>query len=174
MNTKEIERLTEKYFNGETTLTEEEMLQKFFAGTAIPPHLLGLKPLFEVHQNEKHIQIQNPLFERNILEMIEKDKKTERKFKRRTLITVWTTIAAAVIISITFVFETRTSEQEKKNIEAEQAYIEINKALIYVASQFNKGLQPVQKTGNKLSKGFDPVKKISQLDQTLNKVKQIN
>lgn len=174
MNTKEIERLTEKYFNGETTLYEEELLRKFFSDTEIPAHLSGLKPLFAIHQNEINVQIQDPLFEKKILKVIENDKKTDLKFKRRMLITVWTTIAAAVIFSVTFIFETRTTEQAKKNIEAEQAYIEINKALIYVASQFNKGLQPVQKTGNKLGKGFDPVKKISELDQTLNKISQIN
>ena len=43
---KNIEELVEKYFNGETSLVEEEQLQKFFEGEDIPVNLKGYQQQF--------------------------------------------------------------------------------------------------------------------------------
>lgn len=174
MNTREIEHLTEKYFNGETTLAEEKILQKYFSGSNIPEHLKGLKPLFLLRQNEMKVELPDEMFDEKIVTLIQNDQKAERKFRRRIQLTSLIAIAAVVIFSVTSIFQTKFTDQEMKINEAELAYLEINKALLYVAVQLNKGLQPVQKSGNKLEKAFEPVIKIGELDQTINKVVQIN
>ncbi|MDP2235086.1 MAG: hypothetical protein Q8J88_01515 [Bacteroidales bacterium] len=174
MNIQEIEHLTEKYFNGETTLEEEKILQKYFSGIDIPEHLKGLIPLFTLHQNEMKVELPDRMFDEKITTLIQNNQKAERKFRRSMQLTTLLAIAAVVIFSVTSIYQTKNADHERKIDEAELAYIEINKALMYVATQLNKGLQPVQKSGNQLEMAFEPVIKIGELEQTLNKVAQIN
>lgn len=46
MDYKYIEQLLERYWNGETTLEEEQILHSFFAQEELPEHLLNYKSLF--------------------------------------------------------------------------------------------------------------------------------
>ena len=46
MNRKKIEELVEKYFNGQTTCTEERALRRTFAKGKVPKHLEVYRPLF--------------------------------------------------------------------------------------------------------------------------------
>ena len=41
-----IEKLLEKYDNGETSLQEEQQLKNYFAEETVPPHLEGYKAMF--------------------------------------------------------------------------------------------------------------------------------
>lgn len=43
---KDIERLIEKFFDGDTTLKEEERLYRFFARRDVPEHLAGYRDMF--------------------------------------------------------------------------------------------------------------------------------
>ncbi|MCR5820581.1 MAG: hypothetical protein K6F94_06530 [Bacteroidaceae bacterium] len=46
MDYKYIEQLIDRYFDGETSIEEEQILRKFFAQEELPEHLLKWKPLF--------------------------------------------------------------------------------------------------------------------------------
>ncbi len=48
----EIEGLIEKYYNGETSLKEEQQLQEFFLGEVVPDHLKSYQAQFR-HLNER-------------------------------------------------------------------------------------------------------------------------
>ena len=50
MDYKYIEQLIDRYFEGETTLEEEQILRKFFAQEELPEHLQQWKPLFRAEQ----------------------------------------------------------------------------------------------------------------------------
>ena len=47
MELKNIEILLEKYFEGETSISEENELRKYFSSTEILPHLKQYKPMFD-------------------------------------------------------------------------------------------------------------------------------
>lgn len=50
MDYKYIEQLIDRYFEGETTLEEEQILRKFFAQDELPKHLQQWQPLFCAQQ----------------------------------------------------------------------------------------------------------------------------
>jgi len=50
MDYKYIEQLIDRYFQGDTTLDEEQILRRFFAQTDIPDHLQQWLPLFNAQR----------------------------------------------------------------------------------------------------------------------------
>ena len=69
MDYKYIEQLMERYWQGETTLWEEDILRAFFSQPDIPEHLRKYQPLFVLEKEE-------PLgddFDARILGMIEEE-----------------------------------------------------------------------------------------------------
>ena len=50
-----IEKLLEKYFEGETTLSEEKELKVYFTGESVPSHLEKYKDLFQYFTNESQV-----------------------------------------------------------------------------------------------------------------------
>ena len=50
-----INDLIEKYFTGETSLEEEQILRGYFKGSNIDPRLLSYAPLFQFFEKEKEI-----------------------------------------------------------------------------------------------------------------------
>jgi hypothetical protein len=94
MDYKYIEQLLERYWQGETTLQEENILRSFFSQQDIPEHLQKYKALFTYEKEE-------PLgddFDTRILEMIGEG---EPKAKTVTMISRLTPLfKAAVIVAI--------------------------------------------------------------------------
>ena len=94
MDYKYIEQLLERYWQGETTLQEENILRSFFSQQDIPEHLQKYKALFTYEKEE-------PLgddFDTRILEMIGEN---EPKAKTVTMISRLTPLfKAAAIVAI--------------------------------------------------------------------------
>ncbi|WP_298548030.1 hypothetical protein [uncultured Aquimarina sp.] len=55
MELSNIEKLLEKYFEGETTLSEEKELKVYFTGESVPAHLEKYKDLFQFFSNESQV-----------------------------------------------------------------------------------------------------------------------
>ncbi|MBW1298102.1 hypothetical protein [Aquimarina litoralis] len=52
-----IEKLLEKYFEGETTLSEEKELKVYFTGESVPSHLERYKDLFQFFSDESQVTV---------------------------------------------------------------------------------------------------------------------
>ena len=91
---KGIELILEKYFEGQTSLKEEEMLRKYFQNDDIPEHLINYKPVFNFFTEERKAkELEN--------------EKTKAGRKNRTLfLSVCGGIAASILLflSIKLVF----------------------------------------------------------------------
>lgn len=123
-----IEKLLEKYENGETTLKEEQQLMEFFLNEEVPTHLEHYKPMF--HYFSKG---QKEEFTGNI----------PLKTKKTTKMYQWISVAAAVILMFGMYFSLRPSEEvrtiasltEQERMEYDQAM----EALGLLSKTFKKG-----------------------------------
>ncbi len=129
-----METLLEKYFEGETSIVEENELKNYFSSPDVAPHLEQYKPLFGYFAEAKKEN-----FEKDV-PLISKKKKT-----------AWLSIAASIAVLIgagTYVYfnanevkennELGTYENPKEALEATQ------KALAMLSNNVNVGVEGIQ------------------------------
>ncbi|WP_248723866.1 hypothetical protein [Seonamhaeicola sp. ML3] len=127
-----IEKLLEKYENGETILKEEQQLKNYFSQETVAPHLEMYKPMFQY-------------FLGNQKEQFTKDVplKNKKIFNYK-----WISVAAVAVLMLGFYF----GQQDNCNdlgtyCEPEEALNEVSKQLAMISGHFNKGTQAVSYLG---------------------------
>lgn len=137
-----IDTVLEKYFEGETTLMEEQELKHYFASPEVAPHLQHYALLFNHFDSAKKQQFKQeiPAFEIH---------KIENKSKKRNL--AWVSIAASVMVLMalgTYVFFNTTPVNENKDLgtydDPEVAFKAAQKALSLLSNNVNIGIESVQ------------------------------
>lgn len=129
MELNKIEILLEKYFQGETSIAEENELKEYFSSSKISQDLEQCQSLFGYFSNEKQqISKQKPLI---------KSRKSNLK---------WWSIAASVLVLLGigtygyFVFDNSNQNQDLGTFDnPEVAFIETQKALSLLSTQINTG-----------------------------------
>ncbi|HFS67386.1 MAG TPA: hypothetical protein ENK67_04155 [Flavobacteriia bacterium] len=124
-----IEKILDKYFDGETSQKEEIILKEYFAKSDIPAHLEPYQAMFAYFaQNKKEIAPQN----------------LQVKPIKSTWFGSWVANAAVVLLLFAIgysLYPKRISEAEKK--EAQIAFLETQKALQLISQNLNKGNKAV-------------------------------
>jgi hypothetical protein len=153
-----IEKLLEKYDNGETTLKEEQQLQAYFAQDEVAPHLESYKVMFQYFNKTKqeHYTKDVPLKPR-----------TYRLYR-------WISVAAVAVLMLT-VFTQFDGKKSLNDLNSEEllAYNQTMEALNLVSSKFNQGatsLDALTIAGSQFEKGAEQVNYISQFSTTTNKI----
>jgi hypothetical protein len=149
MNTKEIEILLEKYFEGKTSIAEENALRRFFQSGNIPKHLQDYEPLFRFFTGEKEILADIQL-EEKVIRRFRSDKTTGLDGRRRKL-WVLTGIAAAFLILFTVIEragfflspEPEMPQYTYSQQEIDQAFQSTALALAYISGKFNQATDPL-------------------------------
>ena len=129
-----IEKLLEKYFEGETSIVEENELKVYFTSTNVAQHLEQYQPIFGYFSQAKEQQFTQEI---------------PLKSKKRNVV-LWLSIAASVVIMLgvgTFMyFETNKLEQfaacspeDNPQLALEQT----QKALALVSEHLNTGIESV-------------------------------
>ena len=119
-----IEKLIEKYENGETTLKEEAQLKDYFSQETVAPHLQHYKAMFNYFSFN-----QQETFTKQL------SLKTKTKFNYK-----WLSVAAVIALMVGFYFnqnETIT-EQDKQDYEKAKSYLQL------VSQTLNKGTKQVE------------------------------
>jgi len=127
MELAKIETLLEAYFEGETTLAEENILREYFSGINVAPHLEAYKNLFIGLKNA-----QAEVSEREVI-LPEVTKISNRW---------WLSIAASVVIVLGVVGLQFSGNTNQLTSEEQQALTEFNKTketLLLLSKSFNKG-----------------------------------
>ena len=127
LNNDIIEKLLEKYENGETSLKEEQQLKNYFSQEIVAPHLEIYKPMFDY-------------FLGNQKEQFTKDVPLKT---RKGINYKWISVAAVAVVMLGFYLKSNTSDDLGTYKDPEIAYKEVTKSLEMISKTFNKGTSTV-------------------------------
>ncbi|WP_372757912.1 hypothetical protein [Mariniflexile sp.] len=127
-----IEKLLEKYENGETSLKEEQQLKNYFSQEAVPPHLEMYKPMFAyflVNQQEQFTKAL-PLKPKKVYNL------------------KWIAVAAVAVFMLGVYFKEPIKKSYQEYAygtydDPEEALEEVTKQLAIISNHFNKGVSTV-------------------------------
>ena len=134
MELDKIEILIEKYFQGETSIAEENVLKNYFSSSNVAQHLEQYKPMFGFFAQAKEQQYK----------AIEPLKAKKRK------IVAWLSIAASVVVLLgvgTFTYmnyNARQSQDLGTYDDPEVAFRATQKALALISEHVNTGIESVE------------------------------
>ena len=155
-----IDKLLEKYDNGETTLQEEQQLKNYFSKETVAPHLEVYKPMFVYFLQTKK--------ERFTKTIPLQSKKTYTLYK-------WISVAAIAILM--FAVYTQVGNQPVGLSDLSQdefmAYNQTVEAFNLLASKFNKGTESIDALtlmSASIEKGTQKVSYLGEFSNTTNKI----
>ena len=164
METRKIEHLLEKFYDGTSSLEEEQQLRQYFSSDNLPEHLKSLKPQF-CHPDFfiTHHKTREKL-KADLECTIRSAEKKSTKDKRNRLIFSMAAAAAVLLLMIGILSTPEPKKIEDTFNNPEQAYEEARRALLYVSEHLSKGLIPLQEGASKLNQGMDKTGEISRLE----------
>ncbi|MEL0457105.1 hypothetical protein WJN01_12775 [Flavobacteriaceae bacterium SZ-1-7] len=153
-----IEKLLEKYENGETTLKEEQVLKNYFISDTVAPHLEHYKPMFAyflVNQQEQFTK-DIPL-------------NTKRIFNYK-----WISVAAVAVLMLGVYFtmplfnvDSCETDLVGTYCEPEKAFEEVSRSLAMISEKLNKGTSTVGYL-NEMNKGTSTLGYLNEIENTKN------
>jgi hypothetical protein len=161
-----INQLLDKYFAGETTLEQENLLKKYFTSGEIHKDHLAYKPLFDVFEAEAKVTFPKT----------KKKQSQHKRFHLRTFLYTSSGVAAAILLAFwlfgspamlgdyAIVNGTRINDHE---IAQQIAESKLNK----VAEMLDGKLKPLESI-NKVKYSLEPAKKFTDVKNEINSIKQ--
>ncbi len=171
MKLHEIELLIEKFYNGETSLEEEEMLRDYLNQDTVPEQFIAVKEHFIILKNEKELELDDA-FDEKFIQLIEKEETQSNPLK------IWTYrlsgVAATILLFVMVWFGTdllQPREVYGTITDPSLAFLETRKAMDEVSKKLNKGLQPAEKTVKKIDENVKRAGELKKMNQALEKTK---
>ena len=134
MEFNKIERLLEKYFEGETTIAEENELKDYFTSSNVASHLEEYKSLFGYFIESKKEK---------------SSKSTSLISKKRKM--AWLSIAASVVVMLgvgTYTYFSTNEVKQSKELgtydDPKEAFEATQKALAMLSNHVNEGVEGIQ------------------------------
>jgi hypothetical protein len=129
-----MEALLEKYFEGETSISEENELKDYFSSSNVAEHLEQYRPLFGYFVEAKQEKLTN-----NVT-LVSKKRKV-----------AWLSLAASVVVMLgigTYTYFNANRVKENKELgtydDPEEALAATQKALAMLSNHVNVGIESVQ------------------------------
>lgn len=177
MELSQVKQLLEKYYEGATSLEEEQLLKDFFRYRPVPAELKTDKELFLYTSSEAGTRLMNSRLEETLSNWIDhQDMKAKRKLK---VLWVYRAAGVAAIIALIFtcylmVIQPKRQVAVKDTYKDPQlAYAEAKRALLYVSQQLNKGTAPLHEM-SKLNTGVNRLSAISSLNDGLEQLQMVS
>ncbi|MTI32703.1 hypothetical protein [Xanthovirga aplysinae] len=152
MESKVVEKLLERYYEGNTSEGEEHKLRAYFEGEDVPNHLKPVQLQFKYFQNASLEKLEDHSFEKKVIDKIRAQSSHERKFNLLGLNFSKLSIAASLLLLLGYFFLAqpdffkREDSITKSTVnDPEQAYLETQKALLLISQKLNKGNRELKK-----------------------------
>ncbi len=131
-----IEKLLEKYDNGETTLKEEQQLKAYFAQDNIAPHLESYRIMFQYFNTTKQ-------------ELYTKDVPLKPK---KNFVYQWISVAAVAVLMLGILIPNVMGGNDNLTLaslsaEDREVYFQTKEALAMLSSNFDKGTSSLSALG---------------------------
>ena len=134
MEFNKMEALLEKYFEGETSIAEENVLKNYFSSSNVAPHLEQYRPLFGYFTEAKEQKFTNEVL------LVSKKRKM-----------AWLSIAASIVVLMgvgTYSYFNENAVNENKELgtydDPKEAFEATQKALAMLSDNVNVGVEGVQ------------------------------
>lgn len=163
MNTAEIKKLLDSFYNGETNQSEELLLLNYFNSSDVAEELREEQEIFLQLNSHSSIKIPKSL-ETNLNNLIDELAIKEKKKTISRKVFIWSSIAAsiAVIFTLAIHFNAPSYKADYSSIEeeydetsdksqfSESDFKVAEKALLILTSNFNKGMEQLDAANNNL------------------------
>lgn len=166
MDSKIIDQILDKYWEGETSLQEEAQLREYFAQDDVPAKYDSIKPMFQFFKQEQEAYL-NGDFDERLSSKLKAVEKQEPKAKSLTFYIRRVAAIAAILVGVFFVTNkvytsidppgVAMSDDEKK--EAKLAYAEAKAALLLISKKLNKGTNKAESGIIQVRKATNVIKK---------------
>lgn len=130
MESDKIEQLLEKYFEADTTASEEATLRDYFSQDKVAEHLEQYAPMFRYFSKEKE--------ERFTKEVLQPSTGTTRKVWY-----TWASAAAIVLLLVGVYFNTATTSSALEDEYTQEEIAAAQEALSLLSINFNKGAEQI-------------------------------
>ncbi|HJZ39184.1 MAG TPA: hypothetical protein VJ203_02340 [Bacteroidales bacterium] len=170
MENNRIKHLLEKYFEGQSTLAEEQELVEYFSGNhEFPDSLVRYRSMFSLLHMNRYQGVEIRGMENKIAGLIRDDEASSKPLpgrKRFYRYAAAATIAVLVGLSGVLLFQKSSSPVTDTYADPQLAYIEAQKALMYVSEKMNKGIKPLSSV-SKINSATSQLKSLEKMDRSL-------
>lgn len=167
-----LRKMLDRFYQGETTLEEEKILQDYFASTKVPEELIPDKELFLSFGAGSEDVVVPADLNRKILASIDQLERRATRTRRISLYSLSGLAAGLLVMIAVYLFYIRTdgpsllasNEMTDTYEDPMEAYLEAKKALAYVSTKLNNGtseLEPLKQ----VSKTAEPIKSLSKINK---------
>ncbi len=170
---KEIRKMLERFYQGETTLEEEGMLQEYFASTGVPEELIPDRDLFRSF-NDGPDSVEVPAdLNQKIIASIDRVERKENRTRRISLFSLSGLAAGLLVMIAVYLFYIRTERSQliasNQMVDTYEdpmaAYEEARKTLAFVSSKFNTGTSELEQVKQVSKVATDPLKSLSKINK---------
>ncbi len=163
----QIKHLAERYFEGNTSLSEEILFRKYLSETDDgDPEMAALKRQFNLYESLRTMKPDEQLLNDRILVSIENSASATPV--KKTVFRRWMVAASFLLLMGAGILYLSVKNNDLKDTYSDPnlAYVETRKALLLVSASMNKGIEPLSNI-NKINSSTQELQNINKLDKSL-------
>jgi len=167
----EIRKLLDRFYTGETTLEEEQILQDYFSSTSIPEELMPDRDLFRTLGTSDSVAVPEGLNQK-ILDVIDQQEKKVVRTRRISVFSLSGLAAGLLVVIALYMGYFRAdrpgmlAHQLTDTYENPQdAYEEARRTLAYVSAKLNTGTSGLEHVKQVSKTTSDPLKSLSKINK---------
>jgi len=169
MKEEDLKRLIDRYYNGESSEEEENILRDFFRKNDVPEGYEAEKEIFSFYTGSENIPEPSIDFEERILAGIDASERVAGSTKtRRFIISIMSAAAGLLLLAGSYFYIMNKAEPTDTFKDPEMAYAETIKILRDVSFQLNRRsqvLEPIGKMNEMTKKSFETINKSTRIVQ---------